>query len=189
MKLFLFFAILFLFSGCDIREREQALQKREIALNEKEQQLLLKEKKLQLQEENLLLKEKEIDSTLSTDSLHRMYNPALPGQWDVTMTCVETTCAGSAIGDTKKEQWTILYEGGNILAKAMSNNQLTRVYSGTYLNNSLELVANSQDTIATPATKITVRLQTVSATSMEGQREIVRKDDCRIVYDLQLTKK
>lgn len=188
MKLYLIFAIAFLLSACGLREREQALQRKEAELNQKEQELLLKEKTLQLKEGSLLLKEKRIDSTLHEDSVAAP-NPQLVGQWDVTMTCIETTCTGSAIGDTKKEQWFIQYEGNHILARAMSGDRLIRTYTGGYNNNYLELVAIANATETGPAAKITVRLQPTGAAVMEGRREIVRESDCKITYALQLLKK
>ena len=188
MKLYLIYPMIFLLSACGFRDREEALQKKEEELNQKEQALLIKEKTLQFREINLLLKEKRIDSTLREDS-KMTYNPALVGQWDVTMNCIETTCAGSAIGDTKKELWIIQNEGLHILAKAMKGNQLLRIYTGSYTNKNLELVDSTTVSPTAPATKITVRLQPVDATSMEGQREIVREGDCKIIYALQLVKK
>jgi hypothetical protein len=188
MKLYLIFAMAFLLSACGFREREEALQKREAELNQKEQMLLLKEKTLQIKETNLHLKEKRIDSTLHEDSII-VNNPALVGQWDVTMNCIETTCPGSAIGDSKKEQWFIQNQGGYILAKAMKGNQLLRVYTGSYANNNLELFDSTTVNANDPTTRITVRLQPASSTTMEGEREIIREGDCKITYDLQLVKK
>lgn len=188
MKLYLILAMVFLLSGCELREREQAQQRKEAELNQKEQELLLKEKTLQLKEESLLLKEKRIDSTLNGDSV-AVLNPNLVGQWDVTMTCIETTCTGSAIGDTKKEQWFVQYEDNHILARAMTGDRLIRTYTGSYNNNYLELVAVANATEAGPAAKITVRLQPAGSAVMEGRREIVREGNCKITYALQLVKK
>ena len=188
MKLYFICAMTFLLPACGFREREQALQKKEAELTQKEQALIVKEKTLQLKETNLLLKEKRIDSTLHEDSI-MVNNPALLGQWDVTMNCIETTCPGSAIGDTKKEKWIIQNAGSQILAKAMKDNQLLRIYIGSYVNNYLELVDSTTVTAADPVTKITVRLQPVTPSSMEGEREIIREGDCKVTYALQLAKK
>ena len=62
------------------------------------------------------------------------------------MTCIETTCPGSAVGDTKTETWDINYENNLIIAKAMANNKLVRVYTGSYDGTNLTLsedVANT----------------------------------------------
>src|SRR4051794_24424190 len=118
--------------GCGLRDREQELEKRLNEVNQKEQELLLKEKSLQLKEEELAKKEKLVDSSSKnlTDSFFSQH-PQLPGTWNVTMRCTETTCQGSAVGDTKNEQWEISYQEKTIVAQAFSDNKLVRVYSGS----------------------------------------------------------
>jgi hypothetical protein len=56
------------------------------------------------------------------------------------MTCTETTCPGSAIGDTKTETWDISYQNNVLLAKANVGDKLTRVYTGTYDGTNLVLI-------------------------------------------------
>ncbi|MEO6357755.1 MAG: hypothetical protein ABIU77_02045 [Ferruginibacter sp.] len=181
-------ALLFFSPGCGSRTREEALQKKEITLNQKEQELLLKEKTLQLKEEELQQKEKtKIDSSLKTDTTN-IYNAALIGRWSVKMTCTEASCSGSAVGDTKSEQWDISYQGKTIIAKAMTGDKLIRIYTGNNIGNSIELKEDNQNTPSTTATTMLVRLQMINEKNVEGQREIVREDDCRIVYALQLKK-
>jgi len=184
----IFLFLLFAVSSCDLRQREEALQKREASLNQKEQELLLKERTLQLKEEELAKRQQQIDSSKKTDTTH-IVNPALAGTWDVKMTCTETTCAGSAVGDTKNEEWVIAYEANTLLAKAMANGQVSRIYSGFSTGNIVELVENRTAAAGTEATsRMTVRLRLVDETHMDGQREIVRDKDCKIVYALQLEK-
>ena len=168
-------------------QREEALRKKEIAINEKEQELILKEKSLEIKEANLLQKEQILDSTSINDSTF-IYNPVLIGLWSVKMVCTETTCPGSAIGDTKSEQWDIIYQGNKIVAKAIVDYKVVRIYSGVFKGNTLDLI-DEQD-IANPQnkTRITVRLRITSDKTMEGQREILRVGDCRILYSLQLNK-
>jgi hypothetical protein len=179
-------------AGCGLREREEVLDKKMSELAQKEQELLLREKSLQLKEKELKEKELILDSTsiklqLPIDSLSVLH-PQLPGTWLVKMTCAETTCPGSAIGDTKTEQWVINYQNNAVIAKAMSNNNLVRVYIGTYSGNSLELFAQ-QDTATLPSVaKMVVRLQETKENEMEGEREITRAEGCRIVYDLEIKK-
>lgn len=170
--------------ACDSRKKEEELHKREIAINEKEQQLLLKEKTLQLKEEELLKKENRVDSTSARDSTH-IIDPGLTGAWFVKMTCTETTCAGSAVGDTKSETWLFSYESSTLIVRAMSNNQLIRVYTGSYTGNTIELT--EEEAHAAASTKMVVRLTFADKTHLEGQRVITRPD-CRILYSLQLEK-
>src|SRR5215204_4918000 len=100
---FLLFIFVFFCSGCDLQKKEDELEKREVALNQREQNITTKENDLEKKEQALKLREEQIDSTAKKDTA-RFYNPAMIGTWLVKMTCTETTCTGSAIGDTKTEQ-------------------------------------------------------------------------------------
>lgn len=186
MKLFFFYLVFLICfaSGCDLRKKEAELQTKEAELNQREQELLLKEKTLQLKEEELLSKEK-------TDTLNKktsgLYNPAIIGIWQVKMICTETTCPGSAVGDTKTEQWNISFEANRIIAKVLSDDKLMRSYIGIPSTNSLELVAEQDNTVAPSTTIMVVRLNLISPNRMEGQREIIR-DNCKVTYSLQMEK-
>jgi hypothetical protein len=181
-------AVVLLCPGCDLKTREEALKKKEAELAQKEQQLLLKEKSLALQEQQLLQLKQQIDSVKTKSDTALVYNQQLIGVWNVKMTCTETTCPGSAVGDTKSETWDIGYENNNIIAKAIANNKLARIYTGSYDGNNLTLTEDVANVPSEPATKMTIRLTLTEETKMDGQREIVRENDCRIVYNLQLNK-
>jgi hypothetical protein len=188
MKPTLFIIVFFSFlaSGCDLRKREDELTKREAYLNQREQELLLKETTLQLKEEELVKREKKLDSTVVDSTV---YNAAIIGTWDVRMTCTETSCPGSAVGDTKTETWEIAYQENSVIARAMANNQLARVYSGFFTGNTLELVETRDAADNQPATRMVVRLRLSSDNLMEGNREIERIGDCKIIYETVLNKK
>lgn len=173
--------------GCDLREREEAVQKREAVLNEREQQLLLKEKTLQVKEEELGRRQLRIDSTRNLDTTH-LVNPALAGNWAVKMTCTEATCPGWAVGDTKTEQWNFTYTQNTLVVKAMANDKLVRVYTGFYNGTTAELAEQRAKTDSLNKTKTTLRMRLVDDTHLEGQREIIREGECRVVYGLQLQK-
>ncbi|KAA5543968.1 hypothetical protein [Adhaeribacter rhizoryzae] len=183
--------ILMLF-GCGIREREELVQKREAALARKEQELLVMENNLQLKEAELMKREQQLKTAQKPDTLAQPIagdiNLALVGAWSARMVCTETTCSGSAVGDTKTETWELSYQNNLVIAKAMTGENLARIYTGTYHNNLLELTENVELTAASPATKMVVRLTLLNPTTLVGQREIIRAGDCRIVYDLQLNK-
>jgi len=70
----------------------------------------------------------------------------------------------------------------------MADNTVVRTYEGTYSNNILELRDNIEVSPNTPATEMVVRLTPLNENSLEGQRQIIRSGDCRIVYSLQLDK-
>jgi hypothetical protein len=181
----LYITAILLLSSCDYQKREEDLRRKEAALNQKEQQLLLKEKSLQLKEEDLLKREKRLDST-TTDSTY-IVNSTLIGNWSVKMVCNETTCAGSAVGDTKTENWQIDYQSNSIIAKVISNNQLTRIYTGFYTGNTIELVEDQTNRSSASQTKMVIRLRVIDATHLEGQREISR-ENCKVIYSVQLEK-
>ncbi len=183
---------IFLFSGCGLQERETALQKREKELAQKEQELATKENNLQLKEAELVTREQQLNKKPQADSVTQappgVINPALIGTWNARMVNTETTCPGSAIGDTKTEIWELSYQNERVIAKAKTGENLTRTYTGTYQNNTLELTENVEPSPTAPATQMVVRLTLLNPTTMEGQREIIRAGDCRIIYALQLNK-
>ncbi|MBD0377206.1 MAG: hypothetical protein ICV51_16460 [Flavisolibacter sp.] len=185
--LFLFLALMMLITGCDFRKRELDIQKKETELSQREQELLLREQTLALKEEELTKREQRLDSTALNDTA-LVYNAALEGLWSVKMTCIETTCPGSAVGDTKTEQWSIAYQNNLLVAKAMTGDKVVRIYSGTNKETALELTESRDSTSSQPATTIVVRLTMTGPITMEGQREIIRKGDCKIVYSVQMTK-
>ena len=179
----------FVLSGCNLREREKALEKRAAQIDEKEQLLFVKEQSLEIREQMLNERQKELDSTsqkIANDSLFKNY-PNLPGSWAVKMVCTETNCPGSAIGDTKNEQWDFTFHDNSIIATAISNNQMVRVYSGSGSGNSIRLTVQ-KDTADAQTAKMLVRLQNIKEKEMVGEREIIQEGGCRIVYSLQLKK-
>ena len=179
----------FIFSGCNLRQRELALEKRAAQIDEKEQLLFVKEQSLEAREQLLNDREKELDSTskkIANDSLYINY-PYLPGTWAVKMVCTETSCPGSAIGDTKNEQWDFTFHDNSIIATAISNNQMVRVYSGSNNGNSIRLTVQKDSADAQTA-RMLVRLQKTKENEMIGEREIIQEGGCRIVYSLHLKK-
>jgi len=185
--IFSVFSIL-LFSGCELNQRERALDKRATALNEKEQELILLQKQLQLQEEELAQREKTVDSTyrrnLIKDSI-AVYKAGIIGEWSVNMQCTETTCEGYAIGDIKNEQWNFSYEHNTLLVKAMANNNLAHIYTGTYSDSTIQLTAQQN---AAAAIDLIVKLKLKKKNSLEGTRVMKKGDDCSVVYALDLKK-
>lgn len=190
MKCFIFLLLLLIFlPSCEIQKREQRLNQKETELNQREQRLLLKEDSLQLKAAELAKREGLLDSTKRNviDTLSALY-PYVPGIWNVSMKCTHTTCSGSAVGDTKKEQWEITFENNTIIAKAMSDNKLLRIYSGSYVGNAFELSAHQENVAAQQGAKMFVRLQINKENQMTGQREISRPEECSIVYALELSR-
>jgi hypothetical protein len=188
MKQFTFICLAFLplLWGCGIDQRQKEVEQKALALQQKEEELQARELALTQKEEELARVSKTIDSTHRDSSF--IYDPRLIGLWAVKMTCTQTTCPGSAVGDTKSEQWELSYRGRHLLARALVSDTLTRVYQGIYTGNTLELVEVRSGAPAQPATRMIVRLRLVNASTLEGQREIVREGDCKIIYALQMNK-
>ena len=196
------FAILLL-SSCADRQRKDQLDTREASLNQKEQELLLMEKDLQLKEQKLLEMQVRFDSlqrkdtfqisdTSRTTDTARVIDttaiiPSVAGLWSVKMTCIETTCSVSAVGDTKIEQWEISYHNDHLVARVMTQDQLTRIYTGTINQKTIELADNIDKTSSQAATRIVIRLRMIDDSNMEGQRELIR-EDCKVIYSLQMQK-
>ena len=173
-------------AGCNYKEREQAIRDKELALSAKELELSGRERNLALKELELQKQEHRLDSTVNDTTT--LYNAALEGRWNVKMTCSETSCNGSAIGDTKTEVWDIYYNNHRIIAKAIDGNKLLRVYTGSWTGTELALNEDVDMSPGIPTTQMFVRLTMPDPAAMEGQREIVRQGDCKILYDLQLKK-
>ena len=187
-SIYILLVFLFVFSSCYDKKKEQFLHKKEIELAQKEQQLILKEKTLQIKEQELTDRVKRLDSTQINPADTAIYIEALAGTWDVRMTCIETSCPGSAIGDTKNEQWEIGYQNDVLLAKATVRGKLVRVYSGISTSRGIELAARPGVDQADASTRMLVRLQRNTSGKLMGSREIIRGSDCKIVYALELSK-
>ena len=168
MKWILLVGIVFI-SGCGLRQRELELNKKMQELNVKEQELELKEQSLSIKEEQLNKKQKSLDSTKNAvnDSLY-LQHQKLPGTWMVEMQCTETNCPGSAVGDIKNEQWDFKFQNNMVIASAISNNRLVRIYTGDYIGNRLKLEVQQDSTDA--SSKIVVRLQQIKEDEMTGER-------------------
>lgn len=187
-----YFALTFycflLFSSCGFQEQEKKIKEREMELNQREQALNIKEHALLLLEEQLNEREQKLDSNLFVpDTLLGTY-PNLPGSWNVKMVCSETTCPGSAVGDSKTETWEISIQNNSVIVGALSNGTLSRIYSGNFQEDRLVVSSENTDTQTNQKVKILIRLKQTKDGNMIGTREIIRAEDCHIVYDLDVKK-
>lgn len=177
-----------LITGCGQQEREQNLVSREKQVREQQQELILKANQLALKEKQLEEKEKHLDSALiGQDSIAAAF-PKLAGTWNVNMICSQATCAGSAVGDTKNEQWVFSLQGSSIIAQAYTKKVLSRVYIGKYRDGLLQLTAQAADATIESNIQMNVFLRPIAdSTSMSGKRNITRPD-CQIVYNMNMKK-
>lgn len=182
------FTALVLLAGCGQSAREKQLDEREKQLQLQQQELIQKANQLALREAALEQKAQSLDSTaIHRDSLEVQY-PHLAGNWNVQMVCSQATCAGSAIGDRKTEQWSFALRGSSVIAQAYTQSRLSRVYVGQYQEGLLQLMAEPADTTEDNNTQIAVFLRTSGdSLSMTGKRTIIRPG-CQIVYNLTMKK-
>ena len=181
-------ALLMYLASCGQAEREQKLVAREKQVLELRQELNLKANALALQATQLNQMSAQLDSVnITQDSLKSRF-PLLVGKWQVSMTCTETNCPGSAVGDTKTEQWLISKSAGSIIVQAYSNQTVNRVYVGKYHQGSIRLTAQPILTDIDTTTNIKVVLQPQKdSVALAGTRTIHRAD-CTIVYEMTLKK-
>jgi len=164
--------------GCGIGNRDKELKIKEEAISKKQQELLLWEQRLTLKEKDLTARKQLLDSNKVIDTI-MVYDKYLPGKWLVKMQCTETSCDGSAIGDTKTEQWEVTSTNNNVVAKAYTGKQLSRIYNGVSKENGLMLT----DQLSTTQSLIRITLRPTADDVLEGTREIIQ-ENCKIVYSL-----
>jgi hypothetical protein len=104
------------------------------------------------------------------------------------MTCIEAGCPGSALGDLKQEQWELSYQGAVLVARAMTDKKLVRVYTGGFRGDELELTQDREASPSEGPTRMVVRLRRTDSTTMQGQREILRETNCKVLYEVKMDK-
>lgn len=166
-----------LFQSCGVSEREKNIRERETANSAKEQELILWEQRLKIEQQEFDNK-KNIDTTNLTDSTS-IYSDEIHGSWIVKMNCVETSCEGSAIGDSKTERWEFTIEQQDIQVKAYVGKTLIRTYLGVLDGNLVKITDEKPNTTTT----IKAILKLTKNNAMEGTRDVIQKD-CKIVYAL-----
>lgn len=183
-SLFLLTMFLVAFS-CTDTDSQKTLELREKEVEQKEQILKLWEDQLKSKELELISRQHQLDSLNRSDTLG-VFNEKVVGSWKVTMQCIETTCEGSAIGDTKTEQWNISYQNNKVIVSAVSNQKVIRLYTGLFKDNSLKLAAQSASDETTMDVVLTPHPSMDKL--MEGQRIINQSGRCKIVYALKAAK-
>ena len=186
LNYYIFLTLIFLFTACK-NDTEKALKKREKELEKKEQALRAWEQRLSLKEQTLIKREQHTDSISNYSDTIGLFNPKLIGNWKITMVCTETTCEGSAIGDTKTEHWNISYQNNKVVARVLANMQLIRTYSGLFKENTLELSIEQASDSETQMQVVLNPSPTVE-NLMEGERVINQSGKCKIIYQLKAEK-
>jgi len=181
-----------LLSGCGLQEQRQQLKQESVLIRQKEQELALRSHELDAREQLLNERQKKMDSVLiGKDTLSNIF-PEIPGRWLAKMVCTDAGCPGSALGDTKVEQWAVTFQNNMVVVKAMNNKfQLTRIYTGDITpEGQLSLKAQvPNDSLSTNQyAQITIQLKQTKSDAMQGQRDIIQPEGCHVTYSLDLKK-
>lgn len=179
--------LILVFTACGKSAEERRLEEKVRNIEARETQLQAREQQLELKESELIKLQQQIDSIRGKADTIGTFNSELAGTWQVTMSCIETNCEGSAVGDTKTEQWFISYQNNKVVARARANDKVIRIYKGIFKENTLQLAALET---SVQKTHMTVLLTPHAATKglMEGQRTINRVGTCRTVYSIKAVK-
>ena len=70
----------------------------------------------------------------------------------------------------------------------MSDDKLVRTYTGKPNADVIELAEKLAEDGLQSSTNMLVRLRLISSNRIEGQREIVRENNCKVIYSLQMEK-
>lgn len=185
MKLLLLFSAMIFLVSCQPKDRSGETQIDRNGIVEREKLVSQRERAVQKREAELASRELHMDSILNHLDTLGVVNPKFAGDWNIDMRCTETSCQGSAIGDTKTEKWKIGYKDDIAIAQVLMKGKLVRTYSGQYKGNRLVLSVKKQQS---DAADISVTLWLRSQTKMEGRREVTQEDGCKIVYSIDAQK-
>lgn len=181
-----------LLSGCGLQEQRQQLKQESVLLRQKEQELALRGQELDAREQLLNERQMKMDSVLiGKDTLSKIF-PEIPGRWLAKMVCTDAGCPGSALGDTKVEQWAVTFQNNMVVVKAMNNKfQLTRIYTGSIAPDgqvSLKAQAPDDSLSTSQYAQISIQLKQTKNDAMQGQRDIIQPEGCHLTYSLDLKK-
>ncbi|MDP2413722.1 hypothetical protein [Daejeonella sp.] len=181
-----FILIISFLIACGNKEGSNQLKLRELKVTQKEEELKIFEQQLISRDIDLSSREQLLDSLEHIGDTTGIYNSKLIGNWTVIMKCIETSCEGSALGDTKTERWNIAYHNNRVVVKVMSKNSISRVYLGVYTETGLTVQSRQQE--GNLLTSMNIQLNQISDSKMEGIREINQGGNCKIIYSVGLSK-
>ena len=201
MKWLIYLICLPFIFACNYEDRKIQLDERENEIRAKERELVTLQRNLYVKEEELIKREQKIDSfervqkkdSILKDSVSSgqvdtlTAAQSLNGAWSVEMLCTQSTCANSAVGDTQRETWNVAINQNQVFVEAVSSNNVARFYKGRLEQNTIDLDEAVAKIGTSSGTKIHIRLSINDATSMQGNRELIR-EDCRVIYSLKMQK-
>lgn len=178
----LFLLPVLLLVGCTNGEREARLDQREQALLVKEQEFAKKETEYQS-----LLKFRDSLAAIRDSSVLRVWPDSIAGKWNAKLVCTESNCNNYVIGDQRSEQWEFTNDSTNLLVKVTNNNQLVRLYTGTFEKNKVHLNFRP-DTLAERKTGISVAIDAISKGKMKGVRTNIGANECVALFSVDLNR-
>lgn len=177
----LFFLGIMLIS-CNDSQKENEMNRREAELSKKEALFAQKESEYQS-----LLKMRD-SLFASKDSLAVKEWPAfLSGIWNAKTICTESNCSNYVIGDQRTDSWQFISDGNGLSVKVMSNNDLVRIYNGSYLPNEIKLNFRT-DSTAQKQVDMSVVLNDFSSGKIKGSRKVTVDGSCSASFVVELVK-
>jgi hypothetical protein len=179
----LFVLVLFIFSGCYNKEREDQLVQRELALLEKEKQAALRDA-----EYISLLKMRDSLMTLKDSTLFRVGWPEeIEGYWGSKIVCTESSCPDYVVGDLRSDTWLFSSDSISMVTKIMINNSLVRVYNGAFNNNMINLQFKT-DSTASKQVEMGVLIYEITPGRMRGIRTVSVDNKCTARFNVELSR-
>jgi hypothetical protein len=160
------------------------MRARDSLLKLREQQVAVREQALDVRERELNAREHTLDSVQRANA-PGVIDSSLLGDWEARMTCTQTSCAGSAIGDIRSERWTIGYEGDSLYIAAHQKKLLSRVYYGRFDGATIAAhwVGDSADV------RMDVILSRIGEAALRGTRTIDHfQAGCQIIFAVELNR-
>ncbi|MDO5655714.1 MAG: hypothetical protein Q4G27_06200 [Flavobacteriaceae bacterium] len=185
-KFFTIFLCIFLFAGCNEKEKEyleklQRLEDREKRLNEREIEMAVK-----LADYDLLKSKFDSISTAESDSL-KMHSQNVLGEWSSSMVCTSSSCTGFAIGDVRTGNWKFSKKEDRIEAESYdAKGKLIRTYYGNFQNNDLFL-RSVPDTDSLSRNTMELVINDIQSRRMRGYRKISQQN-CEVFFSIDLNR-
>jgi hypothetical protein len=168
-------------SACCSNEKEQELITREQALLEKEKMFAAKDAEYQIL---LRMRDSILSSIKDTPAVY-MLPETIVGQWSSKVVCTESGCPDYVIGDQRTDIWEFINDSTRIIVKNINNNNVIRVYSGTYDGNLIHL-AFKTDSTAEKQVEMNVWLNDIKESKIRGVRNVVIDNKCTAKFSVDL---
>lgn len=191
LYLTIFISITILLNSCGKTDEEIALEKKRI--QDSIEKVIESAKETAVEEaQQKAESEKRLAEQAEWERKNKKFNVEdLVGTWNVKMSCINSNCQGTNVGDIRSETWYINYEGGRIIVKVSGNSTTNTLYTGTFDGKILKL---HYDLIKTGLFKdktvsvIDATLRMDSPNELIGKRKVLNDGPCNIDYNISLTK-